>query len=449
MTPTPEDGRVRGTGRGARELIVPALLVALGLLVRLAAAVAWNADHPNSIARLRYGDEPSYDLHAREILAGNWFESPDRLPLYPLWLAFWHAVTGQNYDAALYAQCGLGAAVVLVTYLLARRVADETSAIIAAGAAAVSPVLVQQGLHFIPEGMFTLVLALAALTLLGAIQQPSAKRFLIAGLCVGIANLIRPTLLFLPIFVAAAVLILARGSRPALRHAGAYVLAAYLVTTPWTIRNYVVYDAFLPLSTSNATLWIGSPEYHRLIHDRGYTYTRVWDEVIYPGDPSVPYPTSIAGEAYWSERGMRAIRNDPGLYARLVLERLGTYWVGDPVVDWGGGPPLSYGYLRARMSAVDAVVRLAERALPLFAVLAVAVLWRRRRELLALYVILAYTTLLHAATVARVRMSDPFRPILLVLVSVAAVEIARGVLGRRRVRGESDTPSALSEATST
>lgn len=447
MTLAPEDWRVLGTGR-ARRLIVPALLVALGLVVRAAAAIAWNADHPNSMERLRYGDEPSYDLHAREILAGNWFESPDRLPLYPIWLAFWHAVTGQNYDAVVYAQCGLGAAAVLVTYLIGRRVADETSAIVAAAVAAVSPVLVQQGLHFIPEGMFTLVLALVALTLVGAFQRPSAKRFMVAGLCVGVANLIRPTFLFLPVFVAAAVLLLARGRRPALRHAGAYVLAAYLVTVPWTIRNYVVYDTFLPLSTSNATLWIGSPEYHRLIHDQGYTYTRVWDEVIYPDDPSVPYPTSIEGEAYWSARGMRAIRNDPGLYARLVVERLGTYWVGDPVVDWGGGPPLSYGYLRARMGATDAIVRLVERALPIFALIAVAVLWRRRRELLALYVILAYTTLLHAATVARVRMSDPFRPILLVLVSVAAVELVRGLPWRRRLRAEAEPPNAFSEATS-
>jgi 4-amino-4-deoxy-L-arabinose transferase-like glycosyltransferase len=446
MSQTQDDGQTRSGYRKRREPLIAALLVILGLAVRLAAAVEWNAHHPNGPERLRYGDEPSYDAPARAILEGTWFEQPDRLPLYPMWLAFWHAVTGVNYDAVVYAQCLLGAAGVLLTWLLARRVADVTTATLAAAAVAVSPVLVQQVQHFIPEVMFTVVLVLLALLLVRAWQQPATARFAVAGACVGVANLIRPTFLFLPVFVAAAVLITARGSRAAWRHALAYALAAYVVTAPWTIRNYVVHDTFLPLSTSNATLWLGSPEYHHLIHDQGYTYRRVWDEIIYPDDPAVPYPTTIEGEQYWSERGMRSIRSEPLLYARLVAERLGTYWVGDPVVDWGGGPPLNFGYLRRHMSPADALVRLAERALPLLAAVAIVVLWRRRRELLALYVILLYATLLHAATVARVRMSDPFRPILLVLVAAAAVELGRAWLRRMRHGRAAATPNALTEA---
>jgi hypothetical protein len=309
-------------------------------------------------------------------------------------------------------------------------------------------VLVQQVQYFIPEVMFTLVLALVALALVRAWQDPTPGGFALAGLLVGVANLIRPTLLFFPIFVAAALLLVTRGRGRSLRHAAAYILAAYLVTTPWTIRNYVVHDTFLPLSTSNATLWIGSPEYHRLIHDQGYTYTRVWDEVIYPDDPSVPYPTTIEGERYWSDRAMRSIEADPLLYARLVLERLGTYWVGDPVVDWGGHRPLSYAHLRRFMEPRSAIIRLAERAVPIFAALAIVVLWRRRRELLPLYVLLLYTTLLHAATVARVRMSDPFRPVLYVLVAAALVELVAGWLARRRSGGASAPSNALSEASS-
>lgn len=438
---------MREMGRSARELLLPTLLVGLGLVMRLAVAIPWNARHGDGESRLRYGDEPSYDAPARAILDGVWFENPDRLPLYPMWLAFWHAVTGSNYDAVVYAQCLLGAAAVLVTYALGLRVADRTSAAIAAGAVAVSPVLVQQVQYFIPEILFTLVLALVALTLVRAWQAPTVRRFVVAGLLVGVANLIRPTLLFFPVFVAAALLLAARGRAGSVRHAAAYMLAAYLVTTPWTIRNYVVHDTFLPLSTSNATLWIGSPEYHRLIHDQGYTYTRVWDEVIYPDDPAVPYPTTIEGERYWSDRAMRSIKADPLLYSRLVLERLGTYWVGDPVVDWGGHRPLSYAHLRRYMEPRAAVIRLAERAVPILAALAIVVLWRRRRELLPLYVLLLYTTLLHAATVARVRMSDPFRPILYLLVAAALVELIAARRARRR-EGASAPSNALSEASS-
>ena len=181
MNQTPEGGRVREMGRTARELLLPIVLVGLGLLARLAVAIPWNARHGDGVSRLRYGDEPSYDAPARAILDGIWFESPDRLPLYPMWLAFWHTVTGSNYDAVVYAQCLLGAAAVLVTYALGLRLADRTSAAIAAGAVAVSPVLVQQVQYFIPEIMFTLVLALVALTLVRAWQTPTVRRFAVAG----------------------------------------------------------------------------------------------------------------------------------------------------------------------------------------------------------------------------------------------------------------------------
>lgn len=338
----------------------------------------------------------------------------------------------------------LGAGGVLLTYVLGLRLAGRTPALLAAAMVAVSPILVQQLLYLIPAGVFTVAIAALTLALVRAWQEPSTGRFILAGALVGVANLIRPTFLFLPLFVAVAIVLVWRSRRAAWRHAAAYVLAAYLVTTPWTIRNWIRYDTFLPLSTSNATLWIGSPEYHRLVHEQGYTYNRIWDEIIYPGDPSVPYPTTVEGERYWSDRAMASIRRDPLLYARLVAERLVTFWLGDPVVDWGGRMPLSYAYLRRHMEPREAAVRLFERALPLVAAAGVVVLWRRRRDLLPLYVVLGYAALLHAATVARVRMSDPFRPLLYVIIAAAGVALAEAAVRHRR---NGNTGAPLGSAT--
>src|SRR5215211_7759451 len=70
-----------------------ATVVLLGLAIRVAIAWRWNLEHPNTRARLAPGDEPGYDSLARELLAGEGFKWPGRVPLYPLWLAFLHGVS--------------------------------------------------------------------------------------------------------------------------------------------------------------------------------------------------------------------------------------------------------------------------------------------------------------------------------------------------------------------
>lgn len=434
----PESTPQSGSLATPQRLQVAAVLL-VALLLRMRAAWDWNARHPNGVERLRYGDEPAYDAVARGLLEGAGFPFPDRLPLYPSWVAFWHWVSGFNYDLLIYAQSLMGVLAVLLTYLLARRLAGHWAGILASSVTAVSAVLITHTVHVMPEFMFTVAVLAVALALLRAWRSPAVAPFAAAGALVGVANLIRPTLLFLPLFVCVALLIWSRGRRPAWKQAAAYVAAAYLVTAPWTLHNYLRHGVFLPLSTSNATLWLGSPEYHHLIHDQGYSYFRVWDEIIYPDDdPSVPYPTTIEGERYWSERALRAIQREPLLYGRLVVERLGTYWVGDPVVDWGRTHPFNYRYVRQGRSAAGAIRVLIERAIPIFALVAIVGLRRRWRELLPILVILLYTTLLHAATVARIRMSEPFYPLLLVLIGMAVVQLFTTV----RASGASPAPAA-------
>ncbi|MDQ3556704.1 MAG: hypothetical protein M3409_07985, partial [Gemmatimonadota bacterium] len=197
---------------------------------------------------------------------------------------------------------------------------------------------------------------------------------------------------------------------------------------------------FLPLSTSNATLWLGSPEYYNLVRVQGYTYYRVWDEVIYPDDRSVPYPITVEGERYWTARAKTSIRAEPGVYLRFFLEKLGTYWVGDPNADWADTHVFNFRALRGWGYSRAATLQvMAARLLPLVALAAAFLLRRRWRTLLPVYLLLAYSTLLHAATVARVRMSEPFQPFLLILVAGAIVHLAARI-SRRSPRSPAPDP---------
>jgi 4-amino-4-deoxy-L-arabinose transferase-like glycosyltransferase len=412
-------------------------VVLLGLLLRLWVAWSHNQWQPNSTAWL-IGDEPGYNNTALELLAGYGFTWPGRVPLYPVWLAGVHWLTGTSYHAVRYVQAFLGAGTVFLTYLLGRRLFGHPSGLIAALLASASYVLIHQSLHLLSEVLFTPVVLLVALSLFRAVEQPTTGRFAAAGIWIGISDLIRPTLLLFPFFLLWP-LAVRLGWRSSIRYGTVLALAVIFVIGPWIIRNRIRYDAWFPLATSNAILWQGSPEYYKLIHEEGYTYMRIWKEVLYGPGWERQDPTSIAGDRYWTERALKSIRSDPGTYLKYAAEKLGTYWVGDANADWNDERIFSFGALRRLgFSRGAAAAVMIARALPIIALAAILVLWPQRRRLLPLYAILAYCTLLHAATSAVARLSEPLQPILLVLVAGA-------VVWQRRQRRESN--QALPPAT--
>ena len=129
---------------------------------------------------------------------------------------------------------------------------------------------------------------------------------------------------------------------------------------------------------------------------------------------------------------MRAIVDDPATYLRYAVEKAGTYWVGDPNADWNDERVFSFGALRrSGMGAPEAAAVLLWRLVPLVALAAAVVLRRHARRLLPLYLILVYCTLLHAATHAEVRLSEPLHPLLLVLVGGGAAALLDGRRTRR------------------
>ena len=247
---------------------------------------------------------------------------------------------------------------------------------------------------------------------------------MLAGAVVGVADLVRPTLLFFP--VAAPLAFAAREhARRALRHALPYALGAALVVTPWIARNYVRYHALFPLALSNALLWTGSPEYYHLVRDRGYSYMQVWTDVLYAPGSAVPDPSSLEGERYWRARAVRSIAAEPLVYLRYAAEKLATYWVGDPEADWGGSYPFDFHVLVLAFGAWWTAAFMPGLVLPVVALGATFLLRDRWRDLLPIYALLIYCTLVHAATHAEARLSDPLQPYLVLLVAGAAVRAAR------------------------
>jgi 4-amino-4-deoxy-L-arabinose transferase-like glycosyltransferase len=225
-------------------------LLVLAFAVRLTIAIA----EPYEL-----GPDPlDYDRHARSIAAGDGYplstaapgggESALRPPLYPYFLGALYAVTGQGYDMARAFQAVLGTLTVALIGLLALRLGGRRSALGAMAIAALFPPLILLDTSLATETLFLPLVLGAVLAALEARGRESLGWTLAAGALAGLAILARANgaLLLLPL------LLLVWPGRhaglPGLKRPALLLAAAALAVAPWTVRNAVVMDEFIPVS---------------------------------------------------------------------------------------------------------------------------------------------------------------------------------------------------------
>jgi 4-amino-4-deoxy-L-arabinose transferase-like glycosyltransferase len=150
------------------------------------------------------------------------------------------SVTGQRIWLA-----AVGTGTVVLVGLLGRRVGGHAVGLVAAGLAAGYPMLFLSDATLMPETVFALLVTLLLLLALRVVDEPaSAGRVAVLGAVVGLATLARSeALLFLPLLVVP--LLWRRWRLVALG-----VAAAAAVILPWSVRNYVRFDAVVPVSNN-------------------------------------------------------------------------------------------------------------------------------------------------------------------------------------------------------
>ena len=231
------------------------LLAVLGLALRVAYVLLTEG------GPLR-GDAPEYDLSARLAADGMWFytdrpygivhEGMWKAPVYPAFLGVVYEVFGPSPTAAALIQALLGPVVTVLVWALARRLFDTQVALVSAAVATFYPNLWLWQVEMLPEG-FALPLALIVMILVLE-RDPSRPRAAVVGAVMGFSLLVRPTQFFLFALVLAAWWI-AAGARRGLALTALSILVAGLVVAPWTVRNYLVADDFIPISMQDAAAY--------------------------------------------------------------------------------------------------------------------------------------------------------------------------------------------------
>lgn len=222
------------------------------------------------------GDEPSWvALGTQEIGRARRGLSPFRVPLifypplYPWFIAILYRLLG-SLPAVLWVQAAVGALLVPAVGRAGRLALGARVGLGAAVVAALYPDFVWFSVHFWSETLFIVLLWWGIERVLHAGSTGSRRAAALAGVCWGLSTLTRELALYLAPFAAAWLvrdwLFRRRARSPALSRrvpgwmlAGVFALALVLTLAPWTVRNAIVFHAFIPVSTmGGSNLWQGN-----------------------------------------------------------------------------------------------------------------------------------------------------------------------------------------------
>ncbi|HSD29160.1 MAG TPA: glycosyltransferase family 39 protein [Vicinamibacteria bacterium] len=369
-------------------------LTLAGLAVRL----LWVALEPVTSP---VADETMWVSWATQTLPEVGF-SPLRLlfifhpPVYLYFVGVSFALFG-TLEAAKYAQCLAGVLLVSALGLVGRRAFGERAGLVAAGIAAFYPELVWFASHFWAETVFTALLWWALERLLAADGEAGARAALASGLLWGLAVLTRETALY---FLPLAALWLAWRRAGGTRRAAVLLTTAALVVLPWTLRNWIVFDAFVPVSTSGAlNLWQGNT---RL--SRQEVYEEYW--AVHGRIAKYEHARRRAAEAI--------LERQPLWIFEKLRDEMPAFWAahGQPIVHLERG---AYGVVARPVALLAvAVVLLPYLAVLVLFVIGVASL-PRSRPIVLLLGFLVFYVLLHVVAHGYPRYRLPAMPALLLV----------------------------------
>ncbi|HVV90149.1 MAG TPA: glycosyltransferase family 39 protein [Solirubrobacterales bacterium] len=435
---------------GRRTLVALALIAALGLVFRAVAVV-----HPVA--------DPADDSHAYYALAKSLYEegsyggpefkseaSSDWSPGAPWLYAGLFIVTGGPREGTIrILEALMGVGTILVVFFLGWRLGGRWPALLGALGVAVYPPFVHSVGEIMSEPPAMLSLPAAILAFLWAWDRTagrdgaprgSAWAWLLPGFLFGVTAMFRPEYTL----VAGAFVVFAavrwaweREWRLGAAAVGLMLAALLLPIVPWTIRNFVVFERFVPISTgSGKALYVGTfypadGEYARV---KAILYKRETGRSLPPNSQALNEvePTELFTRV-WKERY-------PGLERDSALGKIGK----ENFSRWFGEHPLGYLGMTARKigrmwsSGVGEFMsttlgRVIQIALVLLGIAGLVLLAFRRRwwEVLCLVAPIVLVTVVGAVSLAAPRRNEILMTLIFPLAGLALSTAASALSSSR------------------
>ena len=307
------------------------LIFALALALRLAYLMDLRHTPFFSAPQM---DALYHDQWARRLAEGDWIGNGVffRAPLYPYFLGVFYALFGPDYVLVRVVQFVIGAATAAMTAWMVDRRFGRVAGVVAGLLVATHGPLVYY------EGELLLVVLEAPLFLLTlwsldrAAGSASARKWASAGICLGVAALVRPTIL--AVLPCVAVYAIVRRARIPLAAPLAYGGAAILVLSPVLLRNAVVGHDLVPVASQGGlNYYLGNNPAADGMAAVAPEFRRTWTGGIEDADRLAELasgrplrPSEVS--SYWLRRALAWAREHPGDFLRLQMKKLALFWDG-------------------------------------------------------------------------------------------------------------------------
>ena len=404
-----------------------ALAAAAGLAIRITYVLTVGQRVP------LMGDAATYRLLALHLADGAGYVRPYELirgdvvptaefpPLFPALLSVAARLGVTGTTALKLLMTPFGAATVVVVGLVGRLVGGRAVGVTAALAAAAYPMLFQPDAALMPETLAALLVAVAVLLALSAAQRASTALWVVTGATLGLGALVRAEIALLaPLFALPLLLRLKREPGGLVRTA-ALLGAVAAVILPWTVRNAIRLDHFVPISNNVGGLILGSncpPAYEG--RSRGLWFFECYDRV-----EAKKFDETERSRAFLRE-GLSYASAHSGQAAEVAGIRLLRVWG-----VWDPDGQIAWETFEGRDRRWQTIGHRMYLALAGLGIVGAVTLHRRRAHvwpLVAPFVLVAGTAVV---SYGNQRFRVTAEPSIVVFAAVGATELARAV--RRRV----------------
>jgi 4-amino-4-deoxy-L-arabinose transferase-like glycosyltransferase len=252
----------------------PLAFCLLVFLVAFGARLLMREDGRAEVGKVQTSVTENYKhmarLLAEEGAGGFWSASspladPDTLghpPGYPVLIALVRGAGGETDAALQLVQIAADSLAAVLVLLIAKELLSVWAAAAVAGLlVALAPQFAWNSVLLLPDTLAALPILAAVYLVALSLRRPRPALFVAAGILIGLSCWLRANALLLAPFLAAAVHLLFRGGAGA-RYGLALAAGAVLAVAPLTLRNALVFGAFIPVSLgAGQTLLEGIGDY--------------------------------------------------------------------------------------------------------------------------------------------------------------------------------------------
>jgi len=354
------------------------------------------------------GDSLAYVTVAQNILHGKGIVLDDYLkariaPVYPIFLALMSAMFGNDMVVVRFAQALLGALSCVVLYAIVKRLFDQKTAFFAGMIMACYYPCVQMPAYVMTEELNLFLFLVTLFAYVSLAEFPGVITGLICGFFYGVSALCKGVLFgFIPFFAAS--LFVCLRQQPLHKRIGytlLVMLAIGATMTPWALRNYRLYKAFVPVTVVSGDLFYKGNSGPNSggsggLHVRGVNFPELNNRPAAFNE--------VEADRFFNQQGMRYLKEHPRMIPKLAIDKFWNMW-------------RPYHAAGSRMGKI--IMLLQYLPLVIGAMVGFFMSIRDWRKLLLFYFFLAFMVAVHLVLIGIIRYRYLAEPVLIVFAAYA------------------------------